>query len=326
VREKTQIRVRLVVGVSVVVSVLALASFAIFISGPDRSRPFAQSWGSPLPSGAGVDPDSSGLVRDLVRQYQQNYGSIGVNEMPIYSVPATQATATVSVRNGCGNFLADTGRRIPIPAYARTIRVGDSPLVVYQHSTGTEWELWQAIKVSPGHWTACWGGRLDHLTSSRGVFPRPFGLAASEISYLATAITESDVASGHIHHTLALDVVDCTTPASPPAEATDCNRTEGAPAEGTIFRMPEDIPAPTGLTPFARMVFRALQHYGAVVTDHAGAVMIQAESAGDWAAEGHSGQDPLTVSWGGKPEYAVLSGIPWGRLQVLQPTGPVAAR
>jgi hypothetical protein len=67
------------------------------------------------------------------------------------------------------------------------------------------------------------------------------------------------------------------------------------------------------------MVFRALKSYGMVVTDKAGAVMLQAESSGDWAAEGNAGTDPITSSWQGKPEYEVLQGIPWSELQVVTP-------
>jgi hypothetical protein len=76
---------------------------------------------------------------------------------------------------------------------------------------------------------------------------------------------------------------------------------------------------PTGMTPFAQMVFKALQTYGAVVTDHAGAVMLQAETVQDWTTAGKAGVDPITTSWAGEPEYDVLNGIPWSDLQVIEP-------
>jgi hypothetical protein len=76
---------------------------------------------------------------------------------------------------------------------------------------------------------------------------------------------------------------------------------------------------PSGLTPFAQMVFRALQSYGMVVTDQSGAVAIQAEEPGDWALDGNSGTAPLTASFDGLPEYEVLNGIPWNQLQVVTP-------
>jgi hypothetical protein len=76
---------------------------------------------------------------------------------------------------------------------------------------------------------------------------------------------------------------------------------------------------PAGLTPFARMVFTTLETYGMVVLDQAGAVMVQAENQSDWAAEGHTGANPMAASWQGKPEYAVLDGMPWSQLQVVNP-------
>ena len=72
------------------------------------------------------------------------------------------------------------------------------------------------------------------------------------------------------------------------------------------------VPLPRGLghaggaDPFGQMVFKAIQTYGMVVTDYAGAVMLEAEQPSDWAAEGNSGTDPIrpagkanrsTASW-----------------------------
>jgi hypothetical protein len=47
--------------------------------------------------------------------------------------------------------------------------------------------------------------------------------------------------------------------------------------------------------------------------------MLEAESNGDWAAEGNSGTDPITASWDGKQEYQVVANLPWGQLQTIDP-------
>jgi hypothetical protein len=260
---------------------------------------------------------SSGFVGDLVEDYEQDYGAVGVNQLPIWDVAANQAPVTVTVRSGCNNFTANTGTRIPIPAAATTTS-SDSPLVIYQPSTHTDWELWQAKPAANGTWSACWGGKLSTATST-GVFPYPYGLAASGISYLATTITEADVASGAIRHALAVDLPHCSAPQVAPADRTDCSSDPGQPPEGTWYRLPASLTMPTGLTPFAQQVFKALQTYGMVVMDQAGAVMVQAESASDWGAQGHSGLDPITASWGGQAEYAALNGMPWNHLEVIAP-------
>ena len=141
-------------------------------------------------------------------------------------------------------------------------------------------------------------------------------MSATGISYLATAITEADVASGQIDHAIAIQIPRCNEFVYP-ADRHDCGSDPGQPAEGQWFRLPADLPMPAGLTPFAQMVFTALQRYGAVVTDFAGAVMMEAEEPSDWAEEGNSGTDPITASWDGLPEYKVVAGLPWSSLQAV---------
>jgi hypothetical protein len=259
---------------------------------------------------------SQSFVQDFVSDYQNNYGAVGVNEMPIWTVPANQPLVTVTTTAGCNSFQAGTGAQLPIPPAATTLGYSDSPLIIDQPSTHTDWELWQVEKNSDGTWSACWGGKLNTATSD-GVFPVPYGLSGSGISYLATTITNADVASGAIDHALAVDLPACNAPAVAPANRTDCGSDAGQPSEGQWYRLPATLAMPSGLTPFGQMVFHALQNYGMVVTDRAGAVMVQAENADDWSAEGNSGASPMTTSWAGQPEYSVLNGIPWGSLEVV---------
>jgi hypothetical protein len=263
-----------------------------------------------------VASQSQSFVQDFVSDYQNNYGAVGVNEMPIWTVPANQPLVTVKTTAGCNSFQAGTGAQLPIPPAATTLGYSDSPLIIDQPSTHTDWELWQVEKNSDGTWSACWGGKLNTVTSD-GVFPVPYGLSGSGISYLATTITNADVASGAIDHALAVDLPACNAPAVAPANRTDCGSDAGQPSEGQWYRLPATLAMPSGLTPFGQMVFYALQNYGMVVTDRAGAVMVQAENADDWSAEGNSGPSPMTTSWAGQPEYSVLNGIPWGSLEVV---------
>jgi hypothetical protein len=264
-----------------------------------------------------LDASSAAYAADIVADYKADYGAVGVNTLPIYIVPASQPDVTVSVTPGCSDFLASTGAQVPVPAFTALNGSSDNPLVVYQPSTGSDWEFWQAARHGDGTYSACWGGKLD-VFSSNGVFPSPYGLSATGISYLATAITGTDIASGHIDHTLALQLPRCEGFVYP-ADRGDCGSDPGQPPEGEWFRLPRDLAMPAGLPPFAQMVFTALQHYGAVFTDQAGGVMVEAEQPGDWAAEGHRGTDPITASWGGLTEYQVLAQLPWTELQAVVP-------
>jgi hypothetical protein len=266
-----------------------------------------------------VDPNSAEYAGDIVNDYETDYGSVGVNTMPVYTVPADEPDATITVSSGCTNFTTDTGTQIPIPSYTSLNGSSDSPLVVFQPSTDSEWELWQAARQSSTSYSACWGGKLDTATTN-GIFPAPYGLSATGISYLATIITEADVASGSIDHAIAVAVPRCNHSVYP-ADRTDCGTDAGEPGEGQWFRFPPGLAMPSGLNPFAQMVFKAIQTYGMVITDQSGAVMLEAEQPSDWAAEGYTGPDPITTSWDGLLEYQVVAGLPWSNLQAIDPPG-----
>ena len=192
--------------------------------------------------------------------------------------------------------------------------------MIYQPSSGTGWEFWQMVRNPDGSYSACWGGKLN-MSSTNGAFPRPYGLSATGISYLATTITEADIASGSIDHAIAVAIPGCYNFVYP-ADREDCpyqsGYMPGQPPEGQWYRFPAGLAMPSGLTPFGQMVFKAVQTYGMVVTDYAGAVMLEAEQPSDWAAEGNSGTDPITASWDGQAEYSVVANLPWAQLQAVR--------
>ncbi len=287
-----------------------------------------------------VDPSSSALVANLVSQYQGAYGQIGVNtNRPVYEVPADQAMVPVTVQSGCRDFTQDTGKKAPIPANAEPGDSSDNILTVYQPSTHTAWEFWEAA-VSHGSWSACWGGKLDMATTN-GVFPYPYGETASGISNLATEITEGDVASGAIDHAIAFQILGDTCDWSAtsakgglyPADRTDCGQDiSGAPAEGQWFRFAPGTQMPTGLTPFAQMVFKAVLTYGMVIVDQGGAVSIEADVngwvdgtttvVGPWEEEGNPvSTDPINNTTGTTPAYELVANLPWADLQAIDPPG-----
>jgi hypothetical protein len=89
--------------------------------------------------------------------------------------------------------------------------------------------------------------------------------------------------------------------------------------EGQWFRFPAGLAMPSGLEPFAQMVFKAVQTYGMVVVDQGGAVALEADQSTVWGAEGNSGTDPITVSLHGAVPYKVVTVLPWSSLQVVDP-------
>jgi hypothetical protein len=270
-------------------------------------------------TGWSVSPQSSTFVNDFVTDYKDDFGSVGVNTAPIYAVPAGTPLSTVSVSSGCNNFLSSTGNEVPVPAFTNLNGSSDNPLILYSVSLNKVWEFWQMRSNGSGY-SACWGGSAP-LSTFSGVFPAPFGLSATGISYAATTITENDILSGSIDHAIAF-ILPCHSAGGAgtyvyPADRSDCDSTSGQPSEGQWFRFAPGTPMPGGLTPFGQMVFRAVQTYGMVVVDQGGAVMLEAEQSSDWAAQGHSGTDPISQSWDGAQEYQVVANLPWGSLQAL---------
>jgi len=295
-------------------------------SGPPASLMPHSIFNSNVQSWA-VDPSSSAIVANVVAQYHSAYGAVTVNfNRPVYEVPAGQPMVPVSVSPGCNNFSVEAGTKAPIPSYAVPGSSSDEILTVYQPSSERAWEFWLATDNN-GSWSACWGGKLDMATSD-GVFPHPYGETASGISNLATEITEADIASGAINHAIGIEVLgnECDSDSATqygglyPADRSDCaKQVPGAPMEGQWFRFPAGLAMPSGLAPFALMVFKAVQTYGMVVVDQGGAVALEADQQSVWAAEGNNGSDPITASLHGSAMYQVVAGLPWSSLEVVAP-------
>jgi hypothetical protein len=303
-----------------------------------------------------VAHDSGAIVAEFNDDWRTNYGSVGVNTRPVVWVPAGQPMVPLSVQAGCDNFRAETGSSAPIPPWAPRSGPGDEILTVYQPSSNSVWEFWQARRVTPqpaaahagspvpaNGWSACWAGKAL-LNTFSGVFPSPFGETATGISNLATEVTEADVLSGSINHAIGLQVVNCTTFIYP-ADRGDCNHDPGTPAEGQWFRFAPSVNcADYDSTPFENEVCLAGQQRGFVVVDHGGSDGIEADFAsGTWTDEGHpgpagtwqrtaggaccifaGGAAPLerslrTGSGTYEQEYQVIAGLPWNELQVIVP-------
>lgn len=281
----------------------------------------ASLFNQPIPASWPVDPRSSEFVKDFVSDYTSDYGAVGINfGVPLYEADAGTPEVPISITPGCNDFLTNTGDQAPVPSDVLLNGSSDNPLVIYSPSMGKEWEFWQMSATSTGY-QACWGGELD-MASTDGVFSSPFGLSASGISYMATTITEADVASGAIKHTLAVLLPACDANAMAwPADRTDCAPDPGEPGEGTWFRFSAKAVLPTGLPPLADMVFKAIRKYGMVVVDRGGAVQVSAEEPSDWSRQGHPGAGPFASATWGQPEYTVIAALPWDDLEVVDPPG-----
>lgn len=280
---------------------------------------------------APVALNSPAMAASLAHEVATNYGGVAAFNvdsygMSWYTVPATTKTVRVAWTN-CQKFDWTPKRlygkhgafvHVPIPSDAVPTKGSDHELSIYRRSTDTLWDFWEARRTASG-WSACWGGRLNHVSRSRGFFHHGMGMSATGIASEGGAVSINDAKSGVIRHAIALAI---PAPApwndfSWPAQRSDgYNASLAAIPEGSRLRLDPHLNVNRlGLTRIGRMVARAAQTYGFVVTDQSPAVSIAAESPA--AYERVTGKDPWTAIEHGVPPDRILRHFPWSHLQIL---------
>ncbi len=279
-------------------------------------------------SGAPLNPRSGALVANLAAQVRDNYGGIAAFNVDnfstsFYTVGPDQPTVDVAF-DDCqdkgyvpGGLTGEDGQftAVPVPADAVPAKGTDKQLTVYQPSTDRLWEFWQASKVD-GRWQACWGGRLDHASTSPGYFPGGFGSSASGLAISGGMVRVDDVEAGRIDHALALQII---SPRSYQEFSWPAQRSDGwsddpdAVPEGLRLRLDPSVDvASLGLEPVTEMIALAAQKYGFIVVDKAGAVAVTGETG-----TATQGTNPWPGFLRGVPDHSVLKGFPWQDLQAL---------
>jgi hypothetical protein len=280
-----------------------------------------------LPATTPPASDSAQLVRAFASQLRSHSGHVVINttmwSAPVYVVAENTPTiALVGQSSICprpdGVFsgFQEVIRAVPLPEDAIPAAGSDKEVVVWQPSTGHLWELWRVLKES-GHWTACWGGEIADARTSDGIFPAPFGAGASGLSVLGGQIHLEDLRAREINHALELLLPDTARSIFVwPADRTDGVSSEAdAIPEGTRFRLnPHVRLGELHLSAPALEIARAIQRYGMVVGDTAGAVALQAQDPAPLISKGRP--NPYKTLLGANP-YDVLDRIPWGRLEAV---------
>jgi hypothetical protein len=291
----------------------------------------AQSFfNQPLPAAAAQASDSAQLVAAFNHQVQTHYGHVVINttewSAPVYTVPANAPTTAVVPQNGTcprgeGVFqpFAQDVSAVPIPAGAQAAKDTDEDMVVWQPSSGHEWELWRAQREG-GQWTACWGGEFQDAYTSEGVLPEPLGVSAAGLSILAGQIHLEELQQGTIDHALEVTLPDTAAAGF----VWPANRTDGTSEdaysipEGTRFRLKPSVNLSSlNLNPAALEIATAVQHYGMIVADTAGAVALEAQDPTPLMREGKP--NPYEKLLSGGP-YETLNAVPWTDLEVVSPS------
>jgi hypothetical protein len=317
--------------VSVPGAIGAAATTAAFVPEAPAGGVFGpQSFWRQSLVGAPVATNSAAMVGGLVTQVTSLYGGVAAFNVwqynaSVYTVSASVPRADVVWDNCQGKAGTPTGLlgptgvfgQVPIPASAVQATGSDSELSIYSPSTDQLWEFWHARHAADG-WHACWGGRINAVSTSLGYFLSGFGVSATALA-ASEPVSLSDVRSGVINHAIPIAIPSPadTTRFSWPAQRSDgLDTTADAIPEGTRLRLPASVNLDSlGLTPIGRMIAKAAQTYGFVVVDRAGAVAVIAESGnGDVAA---TGVNPWNTLLGGVPGYNQLKNFPGSQLQAL---------
>jgi hypothetical protein len=305
------------------------ATAPVRLDPPDCGRFFGpgSAWNSPLPADAPLDPDSAAITAVLQKQVEDGFRSslpptINTTSYspPVYTVGSAQARVPVILDRPPDydpGLTAAFAAGVPLPVGAQPASGADSEMVVWQPSTDTMWELWQARQAADG-WHASWGGRLDGATAGPGSFTAPhanWGTTASSLPLAGGLILPHELQSGHVDHALAIAIPETrANEFSLPAQRTDGrSRCAHSVPEGARFRLDPalDIGA-LGLAPPVAALARAAQRYGILVRDQSGAVVFFAQNPSSLPG------DPYPAIFGGRSPTDLLRSFPWSHLQLVQ--------
>jgi hypothetical protein len=286
-------------------------------------------WYAAIPKNAALHPENKAFVGEFLRQKKAYFGHVNINTSkwasPVHVVgpdvaPTRVTESDCQKKNFADPNLARQWAAVPMPANAREADGSDAEMTIYQPSTDTLWEFWQARKVD-GRWQACWGGRLQNASKSDGVFLDHYGTTATSLPFIGGQITAEELQRGEIRHVIGISLVDAEhfNLKSWPAHRSDGWNPEKLPnriPEGLRFRLDPEIDVDAlKMHPVAKTIAKAAQKYGFVLWDKAGAISLRAENPKSYAARGQL--DPYPALFKGKSSATVLDGFPWDQLQFM---------
>ena len=197
-------------------------------------------------------------------------------------------------------------------------------------------------KNSPGDvWQITWGGRVDNVSANLSTGFREadpalngsnylHGTAASGLMQAPGLITPGELSRGVIPKApdiSLIQVAKLTTTTTRDGLSWPGYRTDGglvlaetSPYGGMVLREGQRLVMDRGVStegmhPVAATITTALQTYGCVIRDRAGAVTLSGQSAHQWTDRGQV--DPYAALFAGTPKYEVMNQVPWGSLRAL---------
>ena len=285
-------------------------------------------WYKPIPKNVPLHEKSDEFSKEFARQVKTYYGHIAIAfedySSPLYVAKPDTQNVTVTLwdcarRGKTDQKLQRDFTSVPVPTYAEPAGGSDSEMSVYQPSTDRLWEFWKARKVE-GSWQACWGGRMSDVSKNPGIWPWPYGAAATGLPFAAGQLRASELAQGSIQHVMGIAIVN----EEEKTFSWPANRTDGSNwgkvahpiPEGLRLRLDPTVDVESlNLHPIAKAIAKAAQVYGFVVWDHAGAVTLRAENPKRFTQAGLP--NPYPALFAGTRGYALMNRFPWDKMQFL---------
>lgn len=290
---------------------------------PSGWRPFSPDspWNTPIPADAETDRHSDVLVAGLAGD-----GGLYVN-IPEWTVTVRYFDSARAVRRPVRALFAgrfgpgfEPGQRVPLPDGAIPQAAGDAQahyVTLVDPVRNTAWDIRQGGQNARGDWHAGFGARVD--LAGTGV-AAPWmqaeraglsgGARPSGIPLIAGLIRLDDVKAGQISHALAFAYRDArpgwfVAPASTALETSPerFGREFGLPMGARIQLDPDFDIENTKLSPAGKVIARALQAYGAILVDEAGATVLFAEGGPDLAPQWEGILSPGDLQFFFTPEF-----------------------
>lgn len=298
-------------------------------------------WNASLSNSAPLDPSSVARMAAFDAEIQ-NEITVGIGpwidevrySTPLYRVAPDQPRVPVKLDTGAWGapLQAALAQGVPIPDDAQPAAGTDGQLTIYQPSSDTLWELYQASRMADG-WHATWGGVMQQASKSPGYYTGSswpgltgiqgwnWGSTATSLPVIGGTIMIDELQRGHIDHALAMNIPNpCAGVFSWPAQRSDGSMTaDDCLPEGAHLRLDPALDLSTlNLPPITRMLAEAAQRYGIIVRDKTGhATGFYAEDPSPTGSNPYIGPDGL---FDGLPPWKFLPKFPWGHLELLRMT------
>ena len=271
----------------------------------------ASPFNTKIPTTARVAPDSAQKVSHIVDVTSKQPFVVALRRwsVPVYFVRGPIAPQRVRL---LASWAPRSFEIAPIPANAQPDPAGDGHMTVIDLANRCEYDFINARRDGQG-WVSGWGNSLP--LDGTGVYPRGLSARASGFALLAGLIFPQELARGAIRHALVFSYpyTKSNASVSPATESTGATSDPLALPMGTLLRLNPALDLRTlQLTPYERIIARALQVYGMYLGDTGGGLSIFAANPLGSYTQSYTGLLP-------DEDYPSLANIPLSQLQVVEP-------